>query len=249
MEVHHHPDLHHNRKKFKEYLLEFVMIFLAVSLGFLAESLREGIGDREKERQYIVSLVNDLRADTSNITQAIDSNMKKMDSLTAMISLSRKNLADEEVRKSLYRFTALWVGRYYMFGSQDATMMQLKNGGGLRLIRRDHVADSIALYDNEIKDVLAAGELYREAFVAGLDAAEQIIDYTAYNDPAYEDVWHGAPKVLLPLVTEDPQKIHLFYNKIDFEIGATRNYINNMKDRLPIMVRLIGFLQREYDLE
>ena len=27
MEVHHHPDLHHKRKNFKEYFLEFVMIF------------------------------------------------------------------------------------------------------------------------------------------------------------------------------------------------------------------------------
>lgn len=27
MEVHHHPDLHHKRKHFREYLLEFLMIF------------------------------------------------------------------------------------------------------------------------------------------------------------------------------------------------------------------------------
>jgi hypothetical protein len=35
MEVHHHPDLHHKPKKWKEYFLEFLMIFLAVTLGFL----------------------------------------------------------------------------------------------------------------------------------------------------------------------------------------------------------------------
>jgi hypothetical protein len=248
MEVHHHPDLHHNRKKFREYLLEFVMIFLAVSLGFLAESLREGIGDREKERQYIVSLVNDLKEDTANMINAIDSNIVKKDSLKALISLSWGNLADKEVRKSLYMNT-VWVGRYYMFGSQDATMMQLKNGGGLRLIRRDHVADSIALYDNEMKDVFEAGQLYHEAYIAGMQAADEIVDYTIFNNPAYDEVWKGTPKILLPLVTEDPQKIHLFYNKIDFEIGATQNYINNMKYRLPDMIRLIGFLQREYDLD
>ncbi|MBC7721634.1 MAG: hypothetical protein H7068_06380, partial [Pedobacter sp.] len=28
MEVHHHPDLHHKSKKWKEYFLEFLMIFL-----------------------------------------------------------------------------------------------------------------------------------------------------------------------------------------------------------------------------
>jgi hypothetical protein len=36
MEVHHHPDLHHRRKKFKEYFLEFLMIFPVVPLGFIA---------------------------------------------------------------------------------------------------------------------------------------------------------------------------------------------------------------------
>lgn len=39
MEVHHHP--HVEKKNFKEYFLEFLMIFLAVTLGFFAESLRE----------------------------------------------------------------------------------------------------------------------------------------------------------------------------------------------------------------
>ena len=32
MEVHHHPDLHHKPKKWKEYFLEFLMIFLAVTM-------------------------------------------------------------------------------------------------------------------------------------------------------------------------------------------------------------------------
>ena len=43
MEVHHHPDLHHEKKKWKEYFLEFLMIFLAVTLGFIAENIRESI--------------------------------------------------------------------------------------------------------------------------------------------------------------------------------------------------------------
>ena len=51
MEVHHHP--HVEKKSFKEYFLEFVMIFLAVTMGFFAESLREHINDNQKREQYI----------------------------------------------------------------------------------------------------------------------------------------------------------------------------------------------------
>ncbi len=40
MEVHHphHPT---HKKKWAEYIIEFVMLFAAVTLGFLAENLRE----------------------------------------------------------------------------------------------------------------------------------------------------------------------------------------------------------------
>src|SRR5882762_10395927 len=47
MEVHHHPNI--EKKNFKEYLLEGLMIFLAVTLGFFAESLRENIANHERE--------------------------------------------------------------------------------------------------------------------------------------------------------------------------------------------------------
>src|ERR1700683_5358243 len=65
MEVHHHPDLLHEPKKWKEYFLEFLMIFLAVTMGFFAENIREGISDKEKERKYMESMLVDLKKDTA----------------------------------------------------------------------------------------------------------------------------------------------------------------------------------------
>ena len=50
MEVHHHPDLHHKPKKWKEYFLEFLMIFLAVTLGFFAENIREHLSEKKRAR-------------------------------------------------------------------------------------------------------------------------------------------------------------------------------------------------------
>ena len=73
MEVHHHPHLPHaEKRKFKEYFLEFLMIFLAVTLGFFAESLREHINDNEKREQYVQSLVEDLESDTARMGDIIN---------------------------------------------------------------------------------------------------------------------------------------------------------------------------------
>src|SRR4249920_3474503 len=57
MEVHKHPHHVTHKKKWGEYLLEFIMLFLAVFLGFLAENLRERIVEHKIEKEYIQSLI------------------------------------------------------------------------------------------------------------------------------------------------------------------------------------------------
>jgi hypothetical protein len=249
MEVHHHPDLHHRRKQFREYLLEFVMIFLAVTMGFIAENVREMISDHEKERHYVESLVNNLKDDTATFAGVISNNLEKIDTLKKMLLLSRKSLADTAVRKAFYHYLS-WAGHYSVFKSNDATMMQLKNSDGFRYIRRDHVADSIANYDNNVKIVYSAEELYMQGTQAFLDAAQELVDYTVGQDSTYmgpNERWNSG--VMPPLLSTDPYKIRVMYNKIDGDWGVTLNYINNMREVQPIAVRLIAFLQKEYDIE
>ena len=74
MEVHHHPHVgsdSHRKKNFKEYFLEFLMIFLAVTLGFFAESLREHLVNIRNEKEYIISVKEDLLTDTSSLSHLI----------------------------------------------------------------------------------------------------------------------------------------------------------------------------------
>lgn len=76
MEVHHHPDLHHKPKKWKEYFLEFLMIFLAVTMGFIAENVREHFVEKRHEKGYMLSLLRDLEHDTTGINIAVPVNME-----------------------------------------------------------------------------------------------------------------------------------------------------------------------------
>src|SRR5205809_2078857 len=81
MEVHHHPSRKAGeKKKFKEYLLEFIMIFLAVTLGFIAEGIRENISNNEHAELLTAQLVKDLQKDTTNLKRCIDyeQNQKKI---------------------------------------------------------------------------------------------------------------------------------------------------------------------------
>ena len=71
MEVHKLPHHVTHKKKWPEYLLEFLMLFLAVFLGFIAENIRETSVEHHKEKQFIISLMNDIKADTARIKNII----------------------------------------------------------------------------------------------------------------------------------------------------------------------------------
>ena len=143
MEVHHHP--HVEKKNFKEYFLEFLMIFLAVTMGFFAESLREHLNDQSKEKEYMHSLIADLKTDQDVLTQHIShvkSGISMMDSLIAFLdtpSLIANNSGQ------LY-YLARLAPRLTPLSTNNRTFEQLKNSGNFRLIRDLNTSNKIMDY-------------------------------------------------------------------------------------------------------
>src|SRR6185436_6875270 len=104
MEVHHHA--HTERKKWTHYLWEFLMLFLAVFGGFLAENQREHYVEHQREKQFVQSLFNDIRSDTTNIVRIITARSAKermLDSLTFMMNSPRP----EDFTKLIYPYAIL----------------------------------------------------------------------------------------------------------------------------------------------
>ena len=146
MEVHHHPHLPHaEKRKFKEYFLEFLMIFLAVTLGFFAESLREHINNNEKREQYVQSLVEDLESDTARMDDIIQFDEAKITGLNSMYQCYdtvTNNLKATSCMGELIKFSK--VNRPFL--SNDRTTRELANAGGYRLLDKED-ADSILAYE------------------------------------------------------------------------------------------------------
>jgi hypothetical protein len=70
MEVH-HPHHPAHKKKWSEYILEFVMLFAAVTLGFFAENVREHQVVEHKTHQNLQSVVLDLKKDSVLLQERI----------------------------------------------------------------------------------------------------------------------------------------------------------------------------------
>ena len=81
MEVHHHP---HHPKKWKEYITEFLMLFVAVTMGFFAENIREHTVIEHKMRENYIALIEDLKQDASKIKIIVDSTEKYEDNMVQL---------------------------------------------------------------------------------------------------------------------------------------------------------------------
>ena len=70
MEVHHphHPT---HKKQWSEYIIEFAMLFAAVTLGFFAENVREHKIMIERKEQNLFSILQDLKQDSIFIESTI----------------------------------------------------------------------------------------------------------------------------------------------------------------------------------
>lgn len=147
MEVHHHPQLKHKPKPWKEYFLEFLMIFIAVTLGFFAESLREHISEGEKGEKYIHSFVEDLREDTAALHHSIKrlkSDINNGEKLIFLFDGDKLMIQPDTTILKLSIGCGLSVDVVF----NDRTSSQLKGTGSMRLIQNKAVADSMLQYWN-----------------------------------------------------------------------------------------------------
>jgi len=246
MEVHHHA--HTARKKWKHYFWEFLMLFLAVFCGFMAENQREHIIEHQREKKYIVSLIKDIELDIASLKNSYDlrkTQLSYFDSLTTLLKQDYKNQM-----KDLY-FYARHIPRSTLFRYHDRTILQLKNSGNLRLIRNTDAADSITVYDNEaIKTILVQQETeeeLRENIAWQLIA--KVLDGVVWDNMNDNNSKISRPVDNPSLVTKDPTLINEFHFKV-VQLKATLLFTNRyITKAITSAKNLIVLLKKEYHLK
>jgi hypothetical protein len=249
MEVHHHP--HVEKKNFKEYFLEFLMIFLAVTLGFFAEGIRENITDHTKENEYISSMMQDLRDDTTSLSRTINDLTSKSKYLDTMLSELKNNTPNVAV---LNNITSSHFWMYAGFSYNNRTVQQLKNAGNFRLLRNEAVADSILQYDNLINTfIIVQSNDLKNTMYAYKDVEAKIISYQqlskiessrySFDDSVFVNNDRNS------LITNDRQMLSLYYNRLFIHASLMRLFISNLGYSKISAIRLMNFIAKQYNLE
>ena len=225
------------------------MLFLAVFCGFLAEYSLEHKIEKDREKQFMNSLVDDIKADIAQLNLIIQRRTEKierLDSLLYMLNSPGRN----EWGSSIY-FNAIHVGRLIdiRFTANNGTLQQLKNAGGLRLIRNHIVIDSITHYDVSLRNLETLGE---QEVLVGHEyrlVAKRVFNSLVFNTMLDENNVSSRPAGNPALL--DCTKKEL--DEVNFMIHSTKTIVKgNRRDSRKLLQQannLLATINKEYHLE
>ncbi len=173
--------------------------------------------------------------------EVLEFNTREIKGLDSFLLLSKKDLRDPVNLESFYSFAYRYLFSEELFESNDATLVQLRNSGGYRLIQKDQVADSIALYGTRVHLIYEQGNYYLDYYKQIRGLLDEMADLTV-----------SLQDKPLPKLLADLPKTRLFFNKILEFRTAVYSYCNSpahIQGHLLYATSLIEFLKKEYDLE
>jgi len=252
METHAHHLHHAPGRKLWHYVNEFLMLFLAVFCGFLAENQREHMVEARREKQYMRSMLADLKADTAEVNKQIaliDHVLNPvLEKSTAL--LYSENFSDTTIR-AMYESVPK-ATRFLTIAFQNNTATQLKSSGNLRLIRSKEITDSLANYwavwDFLINTQLESYEVTR------IKSKELVFSLFNLNNFEHNSLAEPLRKnASLKLMSNDRTQFITLSNHLSNLHAQTSSTAGSIFQRLKTIHQkasnLIALIQNEYHLQ
>lgn len=225
------------------------MLFLAVTLGFLVENQREHFIEHQREKQLIKSLANDIIADTLRLHTIIDLRTEReiiLDSLSTLLDSGPPYNSTNHIY-----YYGIFIPRNFpiTFIPNDGTLQQLKNAGGLRLIRERKVVDSITRYDVSLRSLNKMADNEMSIIIDFRTVANRIYDSRVLDKMMDSNNIPSPPTNNPPLMPFTRSDLNDFNYKL-FGIKALNRAERRELSKVLLQARnLLNLLVEEYRLK
>ena len=255
MEVHAHT--HTARKKWTHYFWEFLMLFLAVFCGFLAENQREHYIEHQRAKIYAASMKINLQVDTAELKQIVHRGTYAANYLDTFLLLLSTDHIEKIPSGKLYWY-GLFGGYLRGFQSNDATFQQMKSSGSLRYFSNTGLEQRISDYDQLMRSMQMLTGVDQPVQLEVRKSRAKIFDFrynNAANSIVRRAVYENSNQAVIdsfirtnpPLVSFDKANINEYA-----ELCRSRNLrqqLKNANDALALATEIIAQLTKQYRLK
>ncbi len=254
MEVHAHT--HTPRKKWTHYFWEFLMLFLAVFCGFLAENIREHKIEHQRAKDYAMSLMEEVTGDTMALNHSISYYKIKTENIDTLIGLLAGNIK-QIPGGTLYYFADMSMYNNQMIFNKT-TLQQLVNSGALRYYTNRKLIKCIGEYDQILQKVENSGISAQTISMEARKLQFKIFDFkfkNIYNNGQSLNSVSSDSILLIketpfPLITYEPAVLSEFTSWLSLRRANLKVYMTvNLVEAQKKARELITLLKKEYHLK
>jgi hypothetical protein len=148
MEVHHphHPT---HKKKWSEYIIEFVMLFAAVTLGFFAENIREHSIIDHRIEQNKVAILKDLEADAVTIDSLLVTEQVSINTFDRFMNLlylsKNKRINESQLMDSIKSLPDIIATTFTLYVN-NSSFKNMQSSGLLSYVEEEELKNSLSYY-------------------------------------------------------------------------------------------------------
>ena len=245
-----HLDQFSPKKKWYVYFIDFIMLFVAVSLGFLAENVRDQQTDKNREISYLKNVHEDLLVDINKFEYVISSNnfrLLRLDSLHMEINKVSPDLP------SLYYYIRNLALRT-TFESSHLGLDQIKASGGFRLIQNAKIIAGIQDYERRLNSAMKLEEIRERTLEQARFKMAVVFDAgTLYQMTKNQSMFKGEktvrfkrPAYAAPFVVGDRETFNELINFINLGLNTNIHLNDSFNELKSIAKALDAAIIEEY---
>jgi hypothetical protein len=244
------PNRFSPKKKWYVYFIDFIMLFVAVTLGFYAENVRDQQSEKNREISYLKNIHEDLLVDINRFEFVISSNNSRLsllDSLHMEINKANPDLP------SLYYYIRNLALRT-TFESSHLGLDQIKSSGGFRLIQNAKIIAGIQDYERGLNSAMKLEEVREHSLEQARFKIAIVFDAgTLYQMTKNQNMYGGEmevrfkrPAYAAPFVVGDRETFNELINYVN--IGLNTNLYLNLRynELMSIAKALDAAIMSEY---
>jgi len=250
MEVHHHahdPAAPHHKKNWKNYFWEFLMLFLAVFCGFLAEYQLEHKIEGDREKVYIHNMYDDLKDDIANFSEYDQTTSDVLITIDSMMLLMKSPEKDLHSNRIYYLARKATMNPKNFFSLNSRTFEQMKHSGHLRLIRNPKVAENVSKYYYSQQMIELQNDILKDRISDYMQSAGKVLDaqvlFQIFKDK--KELKGNS----IQFITNNPQYINMFLTNAQYYYGSRKVQNERCRERSKIAQQLLELIKNEYHLE
>lgn len=231
-----------NMRNWNSYIKEFLMLFLAISLGFFVENQRESYVENKSAEVLAKSMLEDLKQDKTALGESISFAQEKdlaIQNLLQMLHGPRTSWDTVAIYRSM---TSVFTT--FPFSPTDGTYSQMKSSGTLRFFNQ-LLVNKMNAYDNQLKKTVFRDELVEKGEWELVPIAASIINFEVtgelrFNKPITREMY---------LNIHGQDTLDLFINKIVTVRTMMGRSLQEYKVQLKFCDDLINEIEEKYGLK